>query len=336
MKKKLFFIIIIIGILISCGKGNSKEKVVTILAYTAMENEYIYEFTETFSKKYPSIKVEVISSATGEMLAKLIAEKKNPQADVIWSLSDIMILEKDDILKAYIPKEGFNEIPLKYKDPEGYWIGTSVWMLGLGINTAELKKNNTKLPESYYDFLDEKYKNNLLMANPGSSGTGYMAVKTFINLFGEEEAWRYMDALHKNIATYTSSGNAPTQIVSKGERIGGFIPAYQGIIIEKKGELPFKTIFPKEGVGWELEANALVNKEEIKPESKIFLDWLLSEEAMKISAKTRGFVTNPKYAILDDYPNNINNRLKIRDFKYEIKNRDRVLKEWEKRYGKEN
>ncbi|MGL6064020.1 MAG: ABC transporter substrate-binding protein [Fusobacteriaceae bacterium] len=336
MKIKTFILVVIVSILTSCGKDSNKEKRRTILAYTAMENEYISEYTEAFSKKYPNIKIEVISSATGEMLAKLIAEKKNPQADVIWSLSDIMILEKDDILKAYIPSEGFSEIPLKYKDSSGYWVGTSVWMLGLGINTEELKKINMKLPESYYDLLNERYKNNLLMVNPGSSGTGYMAVKTFINIFGEEKAWEYMDVLHKNIATYTSSGNAPTQIVSRGERVGGFIPAYQGIIIEKKGELPFKTIFPKEGIGWELEANALINKVVIKPESKIFLDWLLSEEAMKILAKTRGFVTNPKYALIDDYPQQLEERLKVRDFKYEIKNRDRILKEWEKRYGKEN
>ncbi len=333
MKKILFFLVVLIVIITGCSKN---EKTTTILAYTAMENEYISEYTEAFNKKYPNIKVDVISSATGETLAKLMAEKDNPQADVIWAVSDIMILEKDNILKPYIPIEGFEEIPLKYKDINGHWIGTSVWMLGLGINTEELKKINVKLPDSYYDLINEKYRNNLLMANPASSGTGYMAVKTFISIFGEDEAWKYMDALHKNIATYTSSGNAPTQIVSRGERVGGFIPAYQGVIIEKKGELPFRAVFPKEGIGWELEANALINREKIKPESKIFLDWLLSEEAMKILAKTRGFVTNPKYRLVDDYPNNLEDRLKTRDFKYEIENRERVLKEWERRYGKEN
>lgn len=331
MKKILLLLLMIFGMLGCNEKKESKE----ITVYTAVENEFIEDYLIQFNKEYPEIKVNIISGGTGDILAKIIAEKENPQVDVIWSLSDLMILKKYNLLEKYKPV-GFDEVPSKFKDKEGYWTGVSAWMLALGINTEELKKLNIELPSSYYDILSSKYENNLLMANPASSGTGYLTVKTFINLFGEENAWEYMDKLNKNIATYTASGNAPIKIISQGERVGGFIPAYQGILLEKKGEYPFITIFPQEGLGWELEANALIKKDNIKPESKIFLDWLLSENGMKVHSKTRGFVTISKYRKVKGYPNNLETYLKERKFEKELESRERILKEWEKRYGKEN
>lgn len=329
MKKIL--VILSMLMLFGCGKKEEKE----ILIYTAVENHLVEEYVNEFNKEYPDIKLNIISGGTGDIIAKLIAEKNNPQADVVWSTSDIMILNEYNLLKSYKPKN-FENIPNIFKDNEENpkWFGVSAWMVALGINTIEKEKLGLKDIESYYDILDSGYKNQVLMANPASSGTGYLTVNTFINLFGEENAWKYMDELHKNIAEYTASGNSPVQIVGRGEKIVGFIPAYQGIYMMDEGKLPMKVIFPKEGLGWELEVSALINKEKIKPEAKIFLDWTLSESGMKLHSKNRGFVTIKKYRNIYGYPKNLDSYLKERDFELELKNRDRILKEWERRYGK--
>lgn len=330
MKKFLFIISLLF--LIACGKEKEDKE---ILIYTAIENNLIEEYITEFNKEYPDIKLNIISGGTGDIIAKLIAEKDNPQADVIWSTSDIMLLNKYNLLKPYKPNN-FEEIPVIFKDNEEVpkWFGVSAWMIALGINTIESEKINITSIDSYYDLLNKNLKGQVLMANPSSSGTGYLTVNTFINIFGEEKAWNYMDELHKNIAEYTSSGNSPVQIVGRGEKIIGFIPAYQGIYMMNEEHLPMKVIFPKEGLGWELEINALINKEEIKPEAKVFLDWTLSENAMKIHSKNRGFVTIPKYRNIYGYPDNLETYLKERNFELELENRERILKEWERRYGK--
>ena len=59
------------------------------------------------------------------------------------------------------------------------------------------------------------------MPHPASSGTGYLTVAAWIQLMGEAEAWKFMDALHQNMAVYTHSGSAPCVQAAKGERVAG-------------------------------------------------------------------------------------------------------------------
>lgn len=331
MRKFLSVLLLFQMLLIGCSSKENNQN--EIILYTAMEENLIDEYIKEFNKEYPDIKLSIISSGTGDILAKLIAEKDNPQADVIWALSDLMILDDYKLLELYTPKgiENVNEI---FKDKNKKWFGISAWMIAIGVNTEELKKLKIDKIDSYFSLLLPQLKGQVLMANPASSGTGYLTVNTFINLFGEKKAWEYMDKLHKNISSYTSSGNAPVQIIARGEKIAGFIPAYQGLKIKKEGNSPLEVIFPKEGLGWELEANALVNKKNIKEEAKIFLDWTLSEKGMLLHSKNRGFVTIEKYRKIEGYPSNSESCLKQRDFKKELINREEILKEWEKRYGK--
>lgn len=331
MMKKLFFIVIFSLVLIACGKENGKN----ITVYTAVEEHLVGEYIEEFNKEYPDIKVNIISSGTGDIIAKLIAEKENPQADIVWSTSDIMILKKFNLLESYIP-ENSKDIPEIFKDnkPDYSWTGNSIWLVALGMNKIEAEKLEISKIESYEDLLAEKLKGKVIMANPNSSGTGYLTVNSIFNIYGEKNGWEYLDKLNKNIGEYTASGNSPVQIVGRGEKVVGFIPAYQGIEMEKEGNLPLKVIFPKEGLGWELEATALIKKQQIKPEAKIFIEWILGEKGTAIHAKNRGLVTNPKMRDSIGYPENLEKYLNKRNFEKELENRDRILKEWERRYGK--
>lgn len=329
--KKIILMIIFSVILLACDKENEKN----ITVYTAVEEHLVGEYIKKFNEEYPDIKVNVISGGTGDIIAKLIAEKDNPQADIVWSTSDIMLLKKDNLLEKYTP-ENSKEIPNIFKDKEEnyYWTGNSIWLVALGLNEVEAKKLNLNLISSYKDLFNEKLKGQVVMANPNSSGTGYLTINTIFNIYGEEKGWEYLDKLHQNIGEYTASGNSPVQIVGRGEKIIGFIPAYQGIYMEQEGKLPLKVIFPEEGLGWELEATALIKKQKIKPEAKTFIEWTLSDNGMKIQAKNRGFVTNPKMREIFGYPENVDQYLKERNFEKELENRDRILKEWERRYGK--
>ncbi|MHD0317368.1 hypothetical protein [Fusobacterium sp. THCT1E2] len=102
----LLFQILLLGY---SSKENTQNE---IIVYTAMEENLIDEYIEEFNKEYPDIKLSIISSGTGDIFAKLIAEKDNSQANVIWDLSDLMILDDYNLLKPYAPKgiENVNEI----------------------------------------------------------------------------------------------------------------------------------------------------------------------------------------------------------------------------------
>ena len=55
------------------------------------------------------------------------------------------------------------------------------------------------------------------MADPNSSGTAYTMLATIVQLMGEEKAFEYLKALHKNINQYTKSGAAPAKATAFGE-----------------------------------------------------------------------------------------------------------------------
>jgi len=79
---------------------------------------------------------------------------------------------------------------------------------------GELARRYPK-PTSWYDLLDPRFRGRITMPDPSSSGTGYFHVSAWIQLFGEEEAWRFMDRLHANIRPT----NIPGQSLAETPRL---------------------------------------------------------------------------------------------------------------------
>ena len=89
------------------------------------------------------------------------------------------------------------------------WIGMDAWVASVCYNTVEAAKHNLEPPATWKDLLKPMYKGHLIMPNPNSSGTGFLDVSSWLQMFGKQGGWDYMDRLHKNIARYTHSGSKP-------------------------------------------------------------------------------------------------------------------------------
>ena len=105
----------------------------------------------------------------------------------------------------------------KYRDPKNppAWVGMDVYGAAICFNTVEAQKPNLPKPETWKDLTKPVYKGKIVMPNPASSGTGFLDVTGWLQMWGEADAWKYMDALHQNIAQYTHSGS---QAVPPGGR----------------------------------------------------------------------------------------------------------------------
>jgi hypothetical protein len=88
-------------------------------------------------------------------------------------------------------------------------VGIYSGALGYSYNTDLLKKQGLPEPKCWADLIKPVYKGKIQVANPNSSGTAYTMLATLVQLFGEDEAFDYMKALHANINQYTKSGSAP-------------------------------------------------------------------------------------------------------------------------------
>ncbi|MGE4505311.1 MAG: putative 2-aminoethylphosphonate ABC transporter substrate-binding protein [Desulfovibrionaceae bacterium] len=306
-----------------------------ILVYTALEDDEIPVYLDIFKKSHPEIEVKIVRDSTGIVTTKLLAEKDNPQADVVWgtAATSLMLCDQAGMIEPYAPKY-LEKVSPTMRDAAAvpHWVGIKAWMTGFVTNTVEAKALGLPIPQSYADLIKPVYKDQLVMPNPSSSGTGFLTVSAILQLMGEEKGWAYLDALHQNIARYTHSGSKPAKLAGSGEVTVGISFAYRGFMQKQKGE-PVITTFPKEGSGWDVEANALIKKANIKAEAKTFLDWALSPQVMaaygKVYPVTAYASGNP---VPEGYPADPAAQMIKNDFNWAAKNRARILKEWAARY----
>src|SRR5207253_8746046 len=90
-------------------------------------------------------------------------------------------------------------------------------ILALGYNTELFERRKLLVPKCWKDLLSPVYKGELMLSNPNSSGTAYMMLASLVQIFGEEEAFRFMKALDRNVNQYARSGIGPMAAVTRGE-----------------------------------------------------------------------------------------------------------------------
>mgnify|MGYP001410983291 CR=1 FL=1 len=293
MKKifKALLMVTVLFILAACEKTDKK----VLNVYIGLEEEYLVKYIEMFEKDFPNVELNIVRDSQGAISAKVLAEKDNPQADVLWGLAGVNLiqLDKENMLNEidFIDLTNFKEIFIDKKNTNPHWIGMDAWTSAIIANKAELNKKGLELPKSYTDLLKPEYQGEVVMPNPASSGTGFLTVLGWINIFGEEKAWKYMDNLNKNIKMYVHSGSAPVKMTMQGENLLGIGMDSESLRLGKGNEA-VQTVFPTEGYGWDMEGVALVKKEEIKPEAKQFIEWALSKKMMEEYSNNIGILAH--------------------------------------------
>jgi len=308
----------------------------TVVIYTAIENEQITEYKRAYEKALPNLDVKMKRLSTGDISAVFMAEKDNMQADVVWGVAatNMLIFKNAGLLEPYAPK-GLDRVQPLFRDKANppSWVGIDIYMSAFCFNTEVAKKHNLPAPASWADLTKPVYKGQVVMPNPASSGTGYLSVASILQRMGEAEGWKYLDALNQNIAEYTKSGSKPCKDAAAGERGIGVSFEYVGLEMKKKGA-PIEMILPKEGSGYEIEANALTKKGAGNPAAKQFLDWAISDDALGLVAKYFAAVSVPGFPVPEGLPKDISKVVFPNDFEWSAKNRERILAEWQKRYAK--
>lgn len=307
-----------------------------LLVYTALETDQLKAYQESFNKSYPNIELKFVRDSTGVITAKVLAEKANPQADIVIgvSASSMAVFDNEGLLLPYAPK-GLDKILPKYRDPKNppAWVGMDVYGAAVCFNTVEAAKRKLPKPQSWKDLTKPVYKGQITMPHPSSSGTGYLDVIGWLQMWGEGPAWKFMDALHENIAQYTHSGSKPCRQAGAGEFTIGVSFEYRAVTTKKSGA-PIDIIFPSEGLGWDLEASGIVKGTKKLDAAKSLMDWLATPGAMELYAKNFAVLAMAGVAKpLDFVPADYEKRLVKNDFAWSAKNRDRVLVEWNKRYN---
>lgn len=332
----LLMICVAVAFFALIGTATAKKMVVV---YTSLENEEVVDYLKLAKQELPDLDIQAIRLSTGELGARMLAEKDNPQADCIWgwAVTNMSEFVPKGMLLPYKPKE-WNKIPAHFKDPKGFWTAIDLYAAALVPNTKVLKEKNLPMPKGWHDLLNPVYKNMLIMPNPASSGTGFLQVASLLVLLDpnyknkpveENKAWDFLKQLDKNMGQYIKSGSKPAKLTAAGEYAIGCSFAFVYSSLKKKG-FPVALVLPEEGVGYELEANALLKGAKHEAAAKEFLDWAISKSAMKEYAKFKLGVTYPNIPGPKDLPALKTIKLAPMDFPWQSENRAKILETWQK------
>jgi len=305
-------------------------KPTTVVIYTPKENEEVADYIPVASQALPDLKLDVLRLSTGDLTARLLAEKNNPQADLIWGIavSSIMILKGEGMLEPYTPV-GVEGIRASFRDPADppEWVGIDGYVNMFCVNTIMAEEKNLPIPKSWADLLDPVYEGQIVMPDPASSGTGYMFVASVLQGMGEEAGYEYLKSLDKNMAMYTKSGSKPCKMVAAGEYAVAISHDLIAARLVADGA-PIEIVVPAEGSGWEMEVNALMKGAKNPEGAKRFLDWAITDEAQNLYATYFSVIAKDGFPLPQNVPQNLTDLLFPMDFKWSAENRDAVLAQW--------
>ncbi|MCP4359947.1 MAG: ABC transporter substrate-binding protein [Chloroflexi bacterium] len=290
-KRNIFILfgILMLGLLLSACQGEQESKELNLLCVP--QEEWCQGMKEEFEKEF-GITVNYVRMSTGEALARLEAEKDNPQFDIMWGgpIDTYIAGKNEGMFDQYESPNVENLLDKdKYLDPDNYWAGIYLGSLGFATNKDFLEANpGLEAPTSWDDLLKPEYQDQLLVAHPSTSGTSYTAMSTILQLMGEENGWDFLNEYADQVLQFTKSGSAPAKFVGAGEGAVGVVFSHD-IVKQIENGLPLVLSFPEDGTGYEIGGMAIVKGAQHPDAAQKWYDWALTPEAQALGPKYKAY-----------------------------------------------
>ncbi len=312
----------------------------TLNVICSVQAEWCQAVANAFQRD-TGVHVALTLKGSGESMAQLAAEKANPKLDVWFGGTGDPHLQaaeqglteeyRSPLLSQLRPWAQKQAEQSKYRT-----VGIYLGVLGLGYNVELLAKKKLPAPACWKDLARAEYANDVQMANPNASGTAYTAIATLVQLFGEEEAFKLLKAMHRNISSYARQGVGPIKATARGENLVA-VAFIHDVITEAQAGFPVKSVAPCEGTGYEIGSLSIVKGARNLDAAKKFVDWALTPAAQKLGqeAKQYQLPSNVSTPVSPLSPNPAEIKLIDYDFaKYgATAERKRLLERWDHEVG---
>ena len=238
-------------------------------------------------------KAVFIRRTDGESLAQIRAERSNPRADVYHAAESASAkqLASEGLLEAYkSPRVTELHDWAQRIAEENKYFQTPIYtgVLGYGYNTELLAKKKMPEPKCWADLTNPAFKDEIQMANPGSSGTAFNMVSTILQLMGEDAGFKFLAAMNKNVNQYTRSGSAGIRAAAKGETTIGITFLHDSVAQTVQG-YPIKTVAPCEGTGYEIISSSIIKGGPNPDGARKWMDFVLSPAGQNVAMTVAKF-----------------------------------------------
>jgi iron(III) transport system substrate-binding protein len=244
-------------------------------------------------EKETGIRIALTLKGSGESFAQIAAERANPKLDVWFGGTGDPHLQaaEQGLLDEYKSPLLSNLQPWARRQAEqsNYrTVGMYLGVLGIGYNTELLAKKKLTAPACWRDLVKPEFAGDVQMANPNASGTAYTAIATLVQVMGEDQAFDYLKALHRNINSYPRSGVAPIKAAARGETLAS-ISFIHDVVTEAQAGFPVKPVAPCEGTGYEIGSLSIIKGARNLDNARKFYDWALTPKAQALGAQSKQF-----------------------------------------------
>ena len=292
----------------------------TVTWYTSIPEAIANEAAEEFRKEH-GIEVEAVVLTSGLLATRFASEMSSggSPADVI-TVADPLFFQ-DAVAKSWIIKLSESDIPALATWPkdafrEDSYALVNIQPIGISIHSEKIDKD--KVAASWEILLDPAYKGQIYLVNPTNVPNWLSHMKLMRDTYGPEFLKKLADQKPKVV---DSAVPGIQQLAA-----GSGVMVYPGLLsvtnpLSSKGA-PVTTVFPSPTTGVEQYA-AVSNKAPHPNAARLFLNFLLTEQAQKILNKGAG--SSPLGALEGTIP--LPDQYVTPDVKAAVEIKDQILSE---------
>jgi iron(III) transport system substrate-binding protein len=198
---------------LSCEEKTRHE---SVILYTSLDRPHSEPIIRLFEKQ-TGIHVKVVydteAAKTVGLVNRLIAEKKNPQADVFWNSEVLrtLILKEKGVLSPYTSPAADN-IPSDMKDPAHYWTGFAARARVIFYNKTMVSDP----PRTLEELTTPQWKGKVAIANP-LFGTTNTQLAAWWSVWGVDRTKDFLRRLHDNDVIICQGNAMARDMVVRGE-----------------------------------------------------------------------------------------------------------------------
>jgi iron(III) transport system substrate-binding protein len=257
-----------------------------VVFYTATDVTVAEKLAELFRTKYPEITVQVERAGSERVFQRIGQEHSSGifAADVIETSDAVhfQYFKREGWLEPMVPQEVADKWPAEQRDPDGNFAAYRAHLSVMAYRTDLLSE--AEAPKTWEDLLDPRFKDKMVKAHPGYSGTVMTATHALSGLLG----WEYFEKLGAQNVMQVQSSTEPPKKLASGERVLQVDGNEYNIFRLQDEGVPIKIVYPEQGTPLAV-GNAAVLKGGPNPNAaKLFYAFLFSLEAQQLNSDFGG------------------------------------------------
>ncbi|WP_019626792.1 extracellular solute-binding protein [Thioalkalivibrio sp. ALJT] len=252
------------------------------MVYSAGPRPLIEHIVREFETRQ-GVEIELFAATTGQVMAKLEAERYRNRADVVVFASELAAeaLKRDGRLRPYRPAE-IARTPDDWHDPDGYFHATAAALVGIAVRADRAVAEAAEIDWS--DLMHPPYAERAVMLSPSRSGATGDFLVNFAQVRGEALWPEFIEARSHGLDFAAANSQA----------IGGLATgAYDAILgvvdylvlrqQERNADLEMR--YPASGAAMVRRPIVILEETRAPDRAEAFVDFYFSEPAQQAVAE---------------------------------------------------